>query len=118
VHLIMKEHEAMPVYTIGIAAKFLGVCSATLRLWEKKDLIKPSRIGKNRFYSKCDIDRLECIKYLLQKRRINIAGVKEILDTEFCWGVKNCNEKARKYCLVYLQWQAQKEEEEEEKGKK
>jgi len=114
----MKEHEAMPVYTIGIAAKFLAVCPATLRLWEKKALIKPARIGKNRFYSKCDIDRLECIKYLLQKRRINIAGVKETLDTEFCWEVKNCNEKARKYCLVYLQWRAQKEEEEEEKGKK
>jgi len=105
----MKEHESMPVYTIGIAAEFLSVCSATLRLWEKKGLIKPSRIGKNRFYSKCDIDRLECIKYLLQKRRLNIAGVKETLDTEFCWEVKNCNEKARKYCLVYLQCQKLRE---------
>jgi len=100
----MKEHELMPVYTIGIAAKFLGVCPATLRLWEKKGLIKPARIGKNRFYSKCDIDRLKRIKYLLQKMRMNIAGVKA-LDTKFCWEVKNCNEKMRKNCSVYLQYQ-------------
>ncbi|KKK58279.1 hypothetical protein LCGC14_3046050, partial [marine sediment metagenome] len=97
----MKEDEAMPVYTIGIAAEFLGVCSATLRLWEKKGIVKPARIGKNRFYSKYDIDRLECIKHLLHEMRINIAGVKEILDSKFCWEVKNCSEKMRKDCLVY-----------------
>ena len=32
----MKEDEAIPVYTIGIAAKLLGVCPATLRLWGEK----------------------------------------------------------------------------------
>lgn len=101
----MKEHKTAPVYTIGIAAKFLGVCPAPLRLWEKKGIIKPERIGKNRFYSKCDIDRLECIKYLLRGRRINIAGVKKILETKFCWEAKNCSEKMRKNCSVYLQYQ-------------
>lgn len=43
----MKEREMMPVYTIGIAAELLGVCSATLRIWEKKGIVKPARIGKN-----------------------------------------------------------------------
>ena len=105
----MKEHETVPVYTIGIAAKFLGVCPATLRLWEKKGLIKPARIGKNRFYSKDDIDRLECIKYLLQKMRMNIAGVKEILETRFCWEAKDCSEKMRKNCSVYLHCQKLRE---------
>ena len=32
-----------PVYTIGIVAKFLKVCTATLRIWERKGLIKPTR---------------------------------------------------------------------------
>lgn len=101
----MKEDESMPVYTIGIAAKFLDVCSVTLRLWEKKGIIKPARIGKNRFYSKCDIDRLERIKYYLHKRRINIAGVKEILEAKSCWEVKDCSEKVRNDCPVYLHGQ-------------
>ena len=101
----MKEHEAIPVYTIGIAAKLLDVCPATLRLWEKKGIIKPARIGKNRFYSKCDMDRLERIKHLLRKMRMNIAGVKEVLDVRFCWEARNCSEKMRKNCLIYLQHQ-------------
>ena len=105
----MKEHERMPVYTIGIAAEFLAVCPATLRLWEKKGMVRPARIGKNRFYSKCDIDRLKRIKYLLQKVRMNIAGVREVLDARFCWDAKNCSEKMRKNCLVYLQCQKLRE---------
>ncbi len=97
------EHEYKePVYTIGIVSKSLKVCSATLRIWEKKGLINPKRLGKNRFYSKCDMDRLEYIKELLQKRRINIEGVRQILDTIQCWEVKKCKPKERDVCSVYL----------------
>ena len=98
----MKRHEMVPVYTIGIAAKLLAVCRATLRIWEEKGIIKPARIGGKRFYSKRDIDRLERIKYLLQKVRMNVAGVKEVLDTKSCWEVKDCDEKVRTSCKVYL----------------
>jgi len=101
----MKEDEVIPVYTIGIAAKLLGVCPATLRLWEKKGVIQPARIGKNRFYSKCDIDRLEQVKCLLQKMKVNVAGAKEILDRNFCWEVRNCGEKMRRNCPIFLHHQ-------------
>ena len=95
-----------PVYTIGIVAKFLKVCAATLRIWERKGLIKPVRLGKNRFYSKCDLDRLGQIKDLIQKKRINIEGVKNILSTTRCWEVKKCKPKEREDCPVYLKvWQ-------------
>ena len=90
-----------PVYTIGIASGLLGVCQATLRLWEKKGLICPCRIGKNRFYSQCNIDRLQYIKQLLQKEHINIAGVKNIMDKSFCWQIKKCPAKERDVCQVY-----------------
>lgn len=101
----MKENETIPVYTIGIAAKLVGVCPATLRIWERKSIIKPARIGKNRFYSKRDIDRLEHVKCLLQKLRINIAAVKEIFDRDFCWNIRNCSEKVRRTCSIYLHYQ-------------
>jgi len=100
----MRHDYRAPVYTIGIVAKMLGVCPATLRIWEKKKLIKPARIGKNRFYSKCDLNRLEYIKELLQKKRINIEGVKNILDTTRCWEVKKCGTKERKSCAVYRKY--------------
>lgn len=66
-----------------------------------KGLIKPARLGKNRFYSKCDIDRLEQIKDLLQTKRINIEGVKRILSTTRCWEIRRCKLKERDSCQVY-----------------
>lgn len=98
----MEESYRDPVYTIGIAAKLLEVCAATLRIWERKGLIRPSRLGKNRFYSQCDMDRLREIKTLLQKKRINIEGVKNILESRRCWDIKKCRMKEREVCPVYL----------------
>lgn len=94
-----------PVYPIGIVAKFVKVCSATLRIWEKKGLIKPARLGKDRFYSQFDLDRLGRIKDLLQKKRINIEGARNILRSLHCWEVKKCKPKERHKCPVYLQGQ-------------
>lgn len=92
------------VYTIGIVAKMLKVCPATLRIWERKGLIKPARLGKNRFYSKCDIDRLEYIKELIQDKKINIEGVKSMLNTTCCWEVKKCKLRERDACKVYQKY--------------
>lgn len=100
----MEHGYKEPVYTIGIAAKMLKVCPTTLRIWERKNLIKPVRIGKNRFYSKCDMDMLEDIKELIQKKRINIEGVRNILKTRRCWEIKKCKTKDRESCPVYLQY--------------
>jgi len=100
----MNQDYKEPVYTIGIVAKILKVCPATLRIWERKKLIKPTRLGKNRFYSKCDLDRLKDIKELLQKKHINIEGVRNILDTTRCWEVKKCKRKERKSCQVYIKY--------------
>jgi len=100
----MKEDYTTPVYTIGIAARLLGVCSATLRIWEKKGLIKPKRLGKDRFYSRSDIDRLKKIKELIQDKKINIQGVKKFLDTLRCWEIKKCKREERDVCPVYLKF--------------
>ncbi|MBU0634827.1 MAG: MerR family transcriptional regulator [Candidatus Omnitrophica bacterium] len=100
----MEHGYREPVYTIGIVAKSLKVCLATLRIWERKGLIKPVRLGKNRFYSRCDVDRLEYIKELIQKKRINIEGVKSMLSTTRCWEVKHCKPKERSACRVYKKY--------------
>ncbi len=99
----MQYSSTEPIYTIGIAAKLLSVCKDTLRIWEKKSLIKPARLGKNRFYSQCDIDRLSYIKDLTQKKRVNLEGVKNILNISRCWDLKQCSPKQRNACPVYKQ---------------
>lgn len=100
----MIENYSEPVYTIGIVARLLKVCPATLRIWERKGLIKPTRLGKNRFYSRCDIDRLEYVKGLIQRNRINIQGVKNILHTTRCWELKKCQSRERDVCPVYRRY--------------
>ena len=97
----METNYQEPLYTIGIVAKLLGVCCATLRIWEKNGLIKPVRLGKNRYYSKADLDQLEHVKKLIQKKRINIEGVKAILNTKPCWEITNCPPEVRNPCVVY-----------------
>ena len=76
----MEQDYREPVYTIGIAAKFLKVCPRTLRIWESKGLIKPKRLGKNRFYSKCDMDRLHYIKELIQIKNYLLAIVLLVIE--------------------------------------
>jgi len=100
----MEHAYKEPVYTIGIIAKALEVCPATLRIWERKGLIKPVRIGKNRFYSKSDLDCLEYIKKLIQKQGMNIEGVKGMLSITKCWEVRECKPKDRGSCKVYLRY--------------
>ena len=97
----MNKDCGEPVYTIGIISRLLKVCPATLRIWERKNLIKPARIGKNRFYSKNDLDRLEQIKELLQKKHINIEGVRKVLEAKKCWDIKKCGSAERDICPVY-----------------
>lgn len=70
-----------PVYTIGIIAEIMGVRPKTLRVYEEKGIVTPSRSEKNRrLYSQNDIDRLFYIHYLTHVRRVNLAGVKVVLN--------------------------------------
>jgi len=70
-------------FTIGDAAKLIGVVPATLRNWEKAGIIKPGRQNGNyRIYSLKDIERLKKIKYLMQVKGFNIVGVKEYLASQ------------------------------------
>ncbi|MBU1863650.1 MAG: MerR family transcriptional regulator [Candidatus Omnitrophica bacterium] len=97
----MEHHDNKPVYTIGIVAHLLEVCLATLRIWEHKGLIKPARLGKNRYYSRCDLGKLKFIKEMVQQKRINLAGVRELMLKKPCWEIKKCKPRERNKCAVY-----------------
>jgi len=60
----MRVKKSEPVYSIGVASKLVDLSPQTLRIWERKGLIKPSRIGKDRFYSECDLEKIGEIKKL------------------------------------------------------
>jgi len=79
-----------PIYTISVAARLVrpigiratGINSATkpihaqtLRMYDRLGLVKPQKVGKNRFYSEEDIERLQRIQHFTQDIGINLAGV-------------------------------------------
>ncbi|WP_084474080.1 heat shock protein transcriptional repressor HspR, fused homodimer type [Deinococcus pimensis] len=69
-----------PVYVISIAAQLVDMHPQTLRLYERKGLIRPGRSsGKTRLYSERDIEHLREIRRLTQELGVNLAGVEEIM---------------------------------------
>jgi MerR family transcriptional regulator/heat shock protein HspR len=79
----MNEHEERAVYIISVAAELAGVHPQTLRIYERKGLLRPQRTsGNTRRYSEHDIDRLRQIQMLTQEEGINLAGVKMIMEMQ------------------------------------
>jgi MerR family transcriptional regulator, heat shock protein HspR len=74
--------EDRAVYIISVAAELAGVHPQTLRIYERKGLLRPARTaGNTRRYSDRDIARLRMIQDLTQ-RGINLAGVKMIIELQ------------------------------------
>ena len=70
-----------PVYVISVAASLTGCHPRTLRIYEEEGLVDPVRTETNiRLYSDEDVHRVRVIRYLTQKRGVNLAGVKILLQ--------------------------------------
>lgn len=70
------------VYVISVAAELAGVHPQTLRIYERKGLLEPSRTpGGSRRYSDADISLLRRIQELTDEG-LNLAGVKRVLELE------------------------------------
>lgn len=68
---------------IGVAAELAGVHPQTLRMYERKGLIRPRRSIKNtRLYSQTDVEACRYIQKLTQEMGMNLAGVEKVLALE------------------------------------
>lgn len=77
-----KEGDERAIFIISVAAELAGVHPQTLRVYERKGLVSPSRTqGNTRRYSQRDIDRLRRIQELTNEG-INLAGVLRIIELE------------------------------------
>lgn len=71
------------VYIISVAAELAGMHPQTLRIYERRGLLRPARTaGNTRRYSERDIERIQVIQRLTQDQGINLAGVKVIVEME------------------------------------
>src|SRR5262245_33765077 len=70
------------LYFVSVAAELAGVHPQTLRIYERKGLIEPSRTeGRSRRYSDRDIALLQRIQELTNDG-VSLAGVRKILALE------------------------------------
>jgi MerR family transcriptional regulator/heat shock protein HspR len=65
---------------IGVVAEMLKIHPQTLRMYEKKGLIRPGRTeGKTRMYSAEDVEEIARVTRLARDLGVNLAGIEIIL---------------------------------------
>jgi MerR family transcriptional regulator/heat shock protein HspR len=77
------EDKLRPVFMISVAAELAEMHPQTLRMYERRGLIRPQRSSKStRLYSLEDVERLRRIQQLVGEGRLNLAGVERVLQME------------------------------------
>ena len=72
--------KGKPLYMIGVVSDMLKLHPQTLRFYEKKGLIQPSRtVGRTRMYSAEDVEEIARVVRLTRDLGVNLAGVEIIL---------------------------------------
>lgn len=75
-----SRHQA--VYVISVAAELAGMHPQTLRIYERRGLVRPARTqGGNRRYSDADIERLQRISDLAEQG-MNLEGIRRVMELE------------------------------------
>lgn len=80
----MRQHhdDDRPLFMISVAAELAGMHPQTLRLYERRGLLRPQRTaGRTRRYSERDVERLQRIQELTELG-LNLAGVERVLAME------------------------------------
>lgn len=77
---VRERRDTRPVYVISVAAEITGLHPRTLRIYEMKGLLAPVRRNRIRLYSDNDIERVRVIRRLIEAHRLNLAGVRLILE--------------------------------------
>lgn len=76
------EHRTRAVYVISVAAELTGMHPQTLRVYERRGLLDPSRTeGGSRRFSEQDLERLRHIQ-TLTTAGVNLEGARRILELE------------------------------------
>ncbi|MGH9088137.1 MAG: heat shock protein transcriptional repressor HspR [Acidimicrobiales bacterium] len=78
----MTVPDGRAVYVISVAAELAGVHPQTLRVYERRGLLDPSRTtGGSRRFSDRDLARLRRIQSLTAEG-VNLEGVRRVLELE------------------------------------
>ena len=80
-HFSVDIDDDEAVYPIEVVCKLADLHYWTLRNIIKEGIIEPKKVGKKKIlFSLEDIKKIECVKYLMEEKGVNIQGVKVFFD--------------------------------------
>jgi MerR family transcriptional regulator/heat shock protein HspR len=98
----MGKFNTDAVYTIGIAAKLVGVSVHLLRVYEKEGLILSVKTETGRrLYSDIEIEKIRSIRSMINENGMNFAGLRRLLALIPCWLLQKCDDSVRIACSAY-----------------
>ena len=75
------DDESREFFSIGIVSQMLDVHPQTLRHYERRGLVVPTRTdGNTRLYSREDVTKLRMILRLANELGVNLAGIEVVLN--------------------------------------
>ena len=89
---------ARAVFRIGSVAELIGVHPRTLRLYEDRGLVTPSRTRGQRRYSQNDIGWLRCLRRLIHEEGYGLDAIAKLLEFAPCWELRDCPAEIRETC--------------------
>ena len=101
----MNTNPNLPVLTISATAKIVGISIHTIRMYEREGLILPHKEeGKQRRYSQNDIERMRCIRQIINDEKMGIEGIRRMLALIPCWSITGCKESDQQNCEYYASY--------------
>ena len=89
-------------YSIGVAAKMLGVSVHLLRVYENEGLLLSERTATlRRFYSDLEIEKARCIRQMINQLGMNFEGIRRLLALAPCFSLRDCGEKKNTGCPAF-----------------
>jgi len=77
--LDIEEYDA--VFPIEVVCKLADLQYWTVRNIIKEGIVKPKKVGKKKvLFSEHDLKKIECVKFLMEKKGVNIKGVKMFFE--------------------------------------
>lgn len=88
-----------PIYTIGVAANKLGMTVHSLRQYEREGLILTYKTPTGRrLYSDLELEKIRCIKQMIQGQGLNFEGIRRLMALVPCWKLRKCKGNTRDVC--------------------
>jgi len=93
------ELSSDPVYTIGLAAERLNMSVHSLRQYEREGLILTHKTSTGRrLYSDLELEKIRCIKQMVQEQGLNFEGIRRLMALIPCWKLRNCKGEVKDAC--------------------